>query len=168
MIEGLTTPALHVLVAAAQNGVIGRKNTLPWHIPEDLRRFKELTMGKACLMGRSTFESIGRVLPGRIFVVLSTRITANEPDLQVFDSTQAALQSLSGYSEVFVIGGGQVYAELLPLASRLYLTRIYSEVEGDTHFEFEESNWNILRRSGRIRSKSGLDYEFIDYERKLS
>lgn len=168
MTEALTMPVLHILVAAAQNGVIGRNNALPWHIPEDLKRFKELTMGKACLMGRSTFESIGRVLPGRIFFVLSTRMTAHEPDLRVFDSTQAALDSLSGFSEVFVIGGGQVYAELLPLASRLYLTRIYSEVEGDAHFEFEESNWNILRRSGRLRSKSGLDYEFIDYERKLS
>jgi len=166
VIQG-SVPILNILVAVAQNGVIGRNNSLPWHIPEDLKRFKDLTMGQVCLMGRSTFESIGRVLPGRIFVVLSTRRSFTQPGLQVFDSTQAAIVALAGYPELFVIGGGKVYSELLPMASRLYVTRVYSNVEGDTHFEYDETQWNILNRSGRLTSKSGTVYEFIDYERKV-
>lgn len=125
-------------------------------------------MGQVCLMGRSTFESIGRVLPGRIFVVLSRSKAVSQPDVHIHNSVQAALQSLAHQKEIFVIGGGKVYAELMPMASKLYLTRIYSDVAGDTYFQFPESEWVVQNCSGRLRSKSGLDYEFIDYERKAS
>ena len=160
-------PRLSLLVAAAQNGVIGRQNALPWHLPEDLRRFKELTMGRVCLMGRSTFESIVRVLPGRIFAVLSKSPSFCPPDVRVFDSVAQALVGLAEHQEVFVIGGGTVYTELMPLASRLFLTRIYAHVDGDTYFDFPEMEWDIESRSGRLTSKSGLEYEFIDYRRRI-
>jgi dihydrofolate reductase len=159
-------PRLNLLVAAAQNGVIGRENALPWHLPEDLKRFKELTMGQVCLMGRSTYESIGRVLPGRIFAVLSSRPSFCPPDVRVFSSVAPALEALANQKEVYVIGGGSVYAELMPFASRLFLTRIYAHLDGDTYFQFSESEWEIECRSGRLTSKSGLEYEFIDYRRR--
>jgi len=158
-------PRLKFLVAVAQNGVIGRQNTLPWHLPEDLKHFKERTMGQTCLMGRATYESIGRVLPGRRFVVLSNREGFQPDGVEVFGSARQALSALSHLEALFVIGGGSVYAELLPQAGELQLTRIYADIEGDTYFDFQESEWEVVRRSGRLTSVNGLDYEFIDYVR---
>lgn len=125
-------------------------------------------MGHICLMGRSTYESIGRELPGRIFVVLSTRASFRPPDVCVFSTVHQALKALADQQEVFVIGGGKVYAELMAYASRIFLTRIYLDVDGDTQFDFPESEWVICSRSGRLTSISGLDYEFIDYQRKAA
>jgi len=131
---------LCLVAAASSNGVIGRDNTLPWRLPADLRHFRALTMGKPVLMGRRTWASIGRPLPGRDNIVLS-----RDPDFRAegaavvhsFDAARALALDLlpqDSANEVMVIGGGALYAEALPLADRIYLTRVHAELEGDTFF----------------------------------
>ena len=121
-----------IIVAMAENGVIGRDMDLPWHISADLKRFKALTMGHHIVMGRKTFESIGRLLPGR-----TTVIVTRQPDYQVdgaviVNSLGAAQAAATDDSELFIIGGGQIYEIALPLADRLHVTRVHTEVDGDT------------------------------------
>jgi len=125
---------LSCIVAVSENGVIGRDNDLPWHLPADLNRFKSLTMGHPIVMGRKTYDSIGRPLPGRRSVVL-TRSGEYAPEgVTVVGSLEEALDACEGESEVFVIGGASLFSEALPRADRLYLTRVHADVEGDTFF----------------------------------
>ncbi|HEX7115327.1 MAG TPA: type 3 dihydrofolate reductase [Steroidobacter sp.] len=133
---------LSLLVAAAENDVIGRQNDLPWRLPDDLKRFKALSLGKPVIMGRRTYESIGRPLPGRTNIVVSRR-----PDLAiegciVVDSLEAAIAVAGEAPEILVIGGAEVFREALPRASRIYLTRVHAHVEGDVHFPaLEPDEW---------------------------
>lgn len=122
---------LALIAAIARNRGIGKDGTLPWHIPDDLKRFKRLTMGHAILMGRRTFGSIGRALPGRRSVVL-TRTPIE--GIETYASLDAALEALADQDRVFVIGGGELYAALLPHADELFLTLVDREVEADTFF----------------------------------
>lgn len=125
---------LSLIVAMAANRVIGRDGRMPWHLPGDLARFKRLTMGYPLIMGRRTYESIGRPLPGRKTLVLSRHPDYQPPGCLVFPTLQAALDEVWDYDEVFVCGGEEVYREALPLAQRIYLTELEREVEGDTLF----------------------------------
>ena len=120
-----------VIVAVAENGIIGDKNTLLWHISEDLRNFKRVTSGHPVIMGRKTFDSLGRPLPNRTNVVV-TRQNLEIEGCKVVHSLEEALSLFSPEEEVFVIGGAQIYAEALPLADRFYLTRVHHAYEGDT------------------------------------
>jgi len=131
-----------LVVALSENRVIGKNGGLPWHLPLDLRRFKRLTMGHILLMGRKTFASIGRPLPGRRSIVL-TRNPAYRPEgVLTAGSLEDALRLSSPDEEVFVIGGASVFAEAHPLADRLHLTRVHAEIEGDTFFPEEAlSGW---------------------------
>jgi len=129
-----------LLAAVADNGVIGVENRLPWRLPADLQRFKTLTMGRTIIMGRKTFESIGRALPGRRTIVLSRQGTA-VGDVEAAASLDAALALAEGEDEVFVVGGAAVYREALAEADRVYLTRIHAEVEGDVRFPA----WDVQR-----------------------
>ena len=128
---------LAVIVAVADNGVIGRDNSLPWHLPEDLRYFRRITMGKPIVMGRRTFESIGRALPGRTNIVISRNGQFAPPDVLLVASLEEALSLAGrladeqGAEEVVVIGGAQIYDLALPRADRLYITRVHAPVEGD-------------------------------------
>lgn len=138
---------LSIIVAAADNGVIGQKNRLPWHLSADLKRFKALTMGHHLLIGRKTFQSIGRALPGRTTVVLSR----GTPDLPAGVHLAANLDTAidiarrAGDSEAFVAGGAAVYREALAKVERLYLTRILGEFEGDTHFPaWDTADWRLV------------------------
>jgi dihydrofolate reductase len=152
------------IAAVSRNGVIGRKGRLPWHYPEDLARFKTLTTGHAVLMGRRTFESIGRPLPGRRNVVLTRAPAPRLPEgVLSFNSLEAALQACaeSGETELFVIGGAELYAQALPLCDRLYLTRIERDVEGDAHFP----PWDPAEWVERERKAKG-ELVFSVYERK--
>jgi dihydrofolate reductase len=161
------------MVAVASNGVIGRDNSLPWHLPEDLRYFKRTTLGKPIIMGRKTFESIGRPLPGRPNIVVSRSVDLTASGVTVVDSLALALangQALaaaSGAEELVVIGGAQIYAAALPLASRLYVTEVHAMVEGDTWFPpLDPAHWQeIAREEHPATADNPYPYAFVVYER---
>lgn len=164
---------LAVIVAAARNGVIGCNNALPWHLPEDLRYFKRVTMGKPIVMGRRTFESIGQALPGRTNIVISRRPDYAPEGVRVVDSLDAALALaedialLDGAGEMMVIGGAEIYRAAIPRASRLYLTEVHADVEGDAFLP--AIDWSEWRELSRERFAAGeanpYDYSFVVLER---
>lgn len=134
-----------VLAAVADNDVIGRNNDLPWHLPKDLQWFKRLTTGHAIVMGRRTFESIGRPLPNRRTIVLSRSERFAPAGVETAPSLAAALELASDETEVFVVGGATVYAEALPRADRLYLTRVHADVTGDVTFpRLNVNEWSLV------------------------
>ncbi len=139
---------ISLIVAMANHRVIGRGNEMPWHMPADLRHFKAVTLGKPVVMGRRTFESIGRPLPGRRNLVSSRNLEWQAAGVEVAPSLDAALALLTDYEEVMIIGGGQLYAEALPRADRLYLTHIDLAVEGDTFFpDYTGYEWQQIELS---------------------
>ena len=136
---------LSLVVAASSNNGIGRDGGLPWHLPDDLRQFKRLTTGKAVIMGRSTYESIGRPLPDRRNIVMTRNADYVADGCDLVSSVSEAMDAVEGADETMIIGGGQVYRDFLPLADRIYLTRVHAEVEGDTYFpEIDESTWQLV------------------------
>lgn len=159
---------ISVIVAVAQNGVIGGDNTLLWHISEDLRRFKSITLGHPVIMGRRTFESVGRPLPGRTNVVVSRREDYAPEGVTVVRSLEDAFALFPQEEEVFVTGGGQIYAQAMPLADRLYLTTVGKDYEGDTRFpDWNRDEWQQVSCE---RHECGKNYpypfEFTDWVRK--
>lgn len=161
-------PRLALIAAVAANGVIGSDNALPWRLPEDLKRFKALTLGHPVIMGRRTFESIGRPLPGRRNIVVTRNADWRAEGCETAASLEAALAAAgAAEDEVFVIGGAQLYAEALPLARRLYLTEIRHAFEGDARFpDLGRGTWQETAREHH-RSADGLEYDFAIYERSL-
>ncbi len=166
-------PVIALIAAMANNRVIGRDNQLPWHIAEDLRFFKRMTLGKPLIMGRNTFESLGRPLPGRPHIVIS-----RNPDYQPAGVERAAtleaaiarateLARASSADEIMVIGGAQVYAAALPYARRIYLTLVDAEVAGDTHFPaIDSALWReVSRTAAQARQAHEPDYCFAVLER---
>lgn len=150
-----------LLVAVARNGVIGNKGKLPWHLPADLKRFKELTMGHHIIMGRKTYESIGRLLPGRTTVIVTRRPDYHVPGAIVAHSLEEAIAACKGDDEIFVVGGAEIFREALPIAGRIYATEIHTEVEGDVFFpEWNKSDWKEI---GRTRCQNGLNCDFVIY-----
>lgn len=157
-------PRVTVIAAVARNGVIGRDGGLPWHIPDDLKRFKALTMGHAIVMGRRTHESIGRLLPGRRTIIVSRRAGYDVPGATVVDSLEAALAAAGG-GELFIVGGGEIYAAALPLADRMQLTEVDLAPDGDAHFPaIERAAWRETARTGHTTA-DGVRFAFVDYER---
>ncbi len=151
-----------LIVARADNGVIGRAGGLPWHLSGDLKFFKAQTLGKPVVMGRKTFQSIGRPLPGRPNLVVTRDAAFRPADTEVFPNVAAALQRAqdlaaeSGAGEVMVIGGGQIYEETLALASRVYLTEVHAEPEGDTRFPvLDPAQWQEARRDAPVSGGEG-------------
>ena len=136
---------LSIVVAVSANNVIGADGGLPWHLPEDLRRFREITMGKPIIMGRATHESIGRALPGRRNIVLSRQPGYVADGCEVVASREEALRSVAGVDEAMVVGGGYIYELFLPEVSRIYRTRVDVVVDGDTHFPaLREDEWQVI------------------------
>jgi dihydrofolate reductase len=134
-----------MVVAASANNVIGSQGTLPWHLPEDLRRFRRVTWGKPLLMGRRTFEAIGRALPGRRSIVISRRPGLRIDDCEVVATIDDALALVAGDPEVMVIGGGEIYRALLPRTDCIEMTRVHLEVEGDTFFpQLDPHEWRVV------------------------
>ncbi len=155
-----------ILVAAARNNAIGGNNDLLWRIPEDLKRFKALTMGKLCIMGRKTFESIGKPLPGRRFVIISRDLNYKAEGCVVVSNLQAALALGRDEAEVMIIGGGEIYRQALPFTDKIYLTRVMADFEGDTFFpELPSMEWKEAEKSEVFETAAGLKYQFIDLER---
>ena len=156
-----------LIAAMAENGVIGRENRLPWRLPADLRRFKSVTMGKPVIMGRKTYESIGKPLPGRSNIVVTRDPDYRAPGCQVVHSLEQALEAGAGHTEVMVIGGAELYRQALGRAQRMYLTLVRAEVEGDTLFpDIEPQQWRELEReSHRADEKNQYDYDFVILQR---
>ncbi|MBM3383890.1 MAG: dihydrofolate reductase [Betaproteobacteria bacterium] len=159
-------PRIYLVAAVAANGVIGASGGMPWHLPEDLRHFKALTLGHPVIMGRRTWESIGRPLPGRENIVVSRRAGFTASGASVARSLGAALALCAGEATVFVIGGGELYREALPLAHGLVLTEIRREFEGDTRFpDWDRSCWRETQRRPQTAA-DGLRFDFVLYERR--
>lgn len=138
---------ISLIAAMASNRVIGRDNRLPWHLSADLKRFKRLTMGHTLVMGRKTFESIGRPLPGRSTVVVTRQRDYAPAGVRVVHSVEEALQASGTDGEVFIAGGGDIFQQTLPVADRLYLTIIEEAFPGDAYFpEYDESQWKLVDR----------------------
>lgn len=161
----MTTRILSIIAAVAKNRVIGANNTLPWHLPEDLKRFRSLTMGHHIIMGRKTYESLGRLLPGRTTIIVSRNKDYAVDGALVADTLKSALSHCGNDPEVFVIGGGQLYHDALPKADRLYLTEIEQDVAGDTFFpEYDKNCWEELSSESHV-SVEGLHFRYLTLQR---
>ncbi len=159
---------LSIIVAMASNRTIGVDNTLPWRCPEDLRHFKALTMGHHMIMGRKTYDSIGKPLPGRTTVVVTRDRKLKIEGCLVAHSLQEAVAACSGDNEIFIVGGAELYAQALPLADTLYLTEIQQDVEGDAHFPaFDKKEWQeIAREQHHQEAPQPLSYHFVTLQRR--
>ena len=158
---------ISLVAAVSENRVIGKDNALPWNLPADLRHFKELTIGKPVIMGFKTFESIGKPLSNRTNIVLCKE-KVEIPGCTVVHSIEEALQAVGNAEEVMIIGGGSVYAQFLPKADRMYLTRVHAEVEGDTYFpEFNQDEWKEIERVNHEKDEQHpYSFRFVTFERK--
>ncbi|WP_239024156.1 type 3 dihydrofolate reductase [Paraglaciecola marina] len=162
-----------MIAAMANDRVIGFNNTMPWHLPADLKHFKKVTLGKPIVMGRKTYESIGKALPGRLNIVVSSDPVFTLPDATVVNSCEQAIEEAKGHSqaegvtnpEVMIIGGGTIYQHFLPLCHRLYLTHIDLEVAGDTYFPDYKANYSWVEESTESfdsDDKNLYSYHFIN------
>lgn len=160
-------PRLSVIAALARNRVIGIENSLPWRLPEDLAHFKALTLNHPVLMGRKTFESLGRPLPGRTNIVITRDPGYCRNGCQVADSIPAALALCADADEVFFVGGAELYAQAIPLADRLYLTEVETDAEGDAWFpDYDRSAFREVSRESHTGEKGdALRFDFVVYER---
>jgi dihydrofolate reductase len=142
-----TGPLVTLVVAAADNGVIGRANALPWHLPDDLKRFKQLTLGKPIVMGRKTFESIGRPLPGRQNIVVTRDTNYQRDGVTVVHDVEAAVRAAGDVPEIMVIGGAELFQKFLPVAGRVHLTRVHGDIDGDVRWpELDGRQWRVVDR----------------------
>lgn len=165
---------LCLIAAVAENGVVGKNNALPWHLPADLKYFKRKTLGKPIVMGRKTFESIGRPLPGRTNIVVSRNKSYAPEGVEVVDSLESSLllaadiAATDGQEDLMVIGGAAIYAAALPLAECLYITEVHGEVAGDAYFP--EVDWREWREVSRQRNPApepgGYDFSFVVFHRR--
>ena len=157
---------ISIIVAMDTNNLIGKNNQIPWKIPGELKNFRDTTMGNPIVMGRKTHESIGRVLDGRLNIVLSRDQNYQSNGVKVFSNLENILQYLEGEKEIFIIGGSQIYELALPFANKMYITRINSAFEGDAWFpSFDINNWRKIKSEKIRESKTRIDYENIIYER---
>lgn len=158
---------ISIIVATSKNNVIGRDGGIPWHLSADLKRFKALTTGHPIVMGRRTFESIGRPLPGRRNIVISNSVNAIE-GCDVIKSVDDLLNDKSLDGMIFIIGGGEIYKQFLPYAKKVYLTEVETKIaDGDTFFpELNPMEWiEVGRESHEADEKNDFNYSFVDYER---
>jgi dihydrofolate reductase len=158
---------LSLIAAVARNGAIGARGGLPWRLSSDLKRFKALTMGKPLVMGRKTFESVGRPLPGRRVIVVTRDLAWRQPDVEVAPSLEEALALAAGADEIMVGGGGEIFAQALPLAQRLYLTEVDLAPVADVRFPtLDPAEWRETRREAGVRGANDeADFTFVEYER---
>lgn len=167
---------LALICAMAENRTIGKDNSLPWHLSEDLKYFKKVTTGHCIIMGRKTWESIGRPLPGRTNIVITRNEDYKAEGAKVVTSLEAAIElaesvsSLNEVDEAFIIGGAGLYREALSRAERFHLTRVHGAVEGDTHLmDFDESQWSEISRNEYLKSETNpYDYSICLLERIAS
>ena len=161
---------LSIIVAISENNVIGKDNKLLWHIPEDMKRFKRLTTGHTIIMGRKTFESIGKVLPDRKHIILTRDLgyVVNNENVQIVNDINKLNDFIDDKEEYFIIGGAIIYSQLINKASKIYMTKINKVFEGDAYFpKLNEEEWKEIEREKGIKdSENPYDYEYITYIRK--
>jgi dihydrofolate reductase len=158
-------PSVYLLAAVAENGVIGAGGKLPWHLPEDMKHFKQVTVGHPVIMGRKTWESIGKPLPDRDNIVVSRRTGFRAAGARVASSLEDALAMCPADAPAFVIGGSELYRAALRYAAGLVLTHIHRAYEGDARFpEIDWADWKEIRREPHV-SKNGMPFDFVWYER---
>lgn len=161
---------ISLIVAAAQNGVIGRDNQLIWHLPDDLKQFKRLTTGHPIIMGRKTFDSIGKPLPNRTSIVITRNQDWQFEGVIVVNSVNEAVEAArqTGTDEAFVIGGAEVYKMTLPVADKIYLTEVKAEFEGDAYFTIpNKEEWQeVSRVSHATDEKHAIAFDFVELERQ--
>jgi dihydrofolate reductase len=164
------TPAISIIVAASTNDVIGRDGELPWHLPDDLRRFRQLTTGKPIIMGRKTHESIGRPLPDRQNIVITRNAGYEAPGCDVVTTPTAALAAAAGADEVMIIGGSGIYDTFLPMADRIFMTRIHANVDGDVLFPAPDSTeWEQVSLEPHSRDERHAHaFDFTVYARRAA
>lgn len=157
---------LSLIVAYAQNRVIGRDNTLPWKLPSDLAHFKRTTLGHPVIMGRKTWESLGRPLPGRRNIVISRDTNYHAAGAECVTSLTQAIDAVQGEAEAFVIGGAQIYQAALPYAQQVIATEVLAHIEGDAYFEpLDDAQWTEYSRTP-YPEENGLRFEVVHYRRK--
>jgi dihydrofolate reductase len=155
---------IYLVAAVASNGIIGRNGGMPWRLPEDLKHFKNLTLGHPVIMGRKTWESLGKALPGRENIVVTRQPGYEAPGAAIASSLDAALALCAGETVAFVIGGGELYAAALPVASGLVMTEIQRDYEGDARFPaYDRSHWRETQRERHV-AKDGTKFDFVRYE----
>lgn len=138
---------LSIIVAVADNGVIGSGNQLPWRLPDDLKRFKALSLGKPIVMGRKTYDSIGRPLPGRLNIIVSRQRDLQIAGCQVVSSLQEAIAAAGTAAEIVIVGGADIYRQVLPQVTTIHLTRVHADIAGDVHFpKLEQNEWREVAR----------------------
>lgn len=165
----MTTPRLSAIVAMSDNRVIGDKNQLPWHLPADLKYFKNLTSGHPILMGRKTYESIGRPLPNRTNIILTRNAEFTAPGCLVVTTIEEAMECAreAQSDEIFIIGGAEVYKQLLPHIERIYLTIVHDQFDGDAFFpELDEDQWQEVSRQNHDADENNeFDFSFVVLDR---
>lgn len=156
---------ISIVAAMAKNRIIGCDNALPWHLPEDLKHFKNLTMGHHILMGRKTFDSIGKPLPGRVSIVISRNPEFSIQGVLTASSIDEAVSLCKSDEEIFFIGGAELYRHVIGIAQRIHLTEIRQDFEGDASFpEIDPTAWRVVSREPHT-SGSGLAFDFVVYDR---
>lgn len=160
-------PLIRLVVAASENNVIGKDNTLIWHLPADLKRFKEVTVGFPIIMGRKTFESIGRPLPGRRNIIITRDASYSHEGIEVVSSPKEAMAVCANEERVSVIGGGEIYRMFMDLASEIYITRVHANFEGDTYFPAIGNEWEkISEEYFGTDEKNKFPFSFMLFRKK--
>ena len=159
------------IVAASENNVIGCKNELPWHLPNDFKYFKNKTWGMPVIMGRKSFESLKKSLPGRINIIVTTKTNLQSEDIFLVDNIDAAIEKAEegDVKEIFIIGGGEIFRQTIEIVSRIYLTRVHANIEGDTYYpEIDKSIWKLTsEQSFPADEKNNYAYTFEVWERNI-
>ena len=155
-----------IIVAKSENNVIGSNGQLPWYLSEDLKKFKSITMGKPMIMGRNTFESIGKALPGRKNIILTRNLNYSAENVFIVNTIEKAIEACGEHKEIMIIGGGEIYKAFLGITNRLYLTNVDIEIEGDVFFpEINLSHWNLISREDYPRTTQrmiGFNMEILE------
>ena len=155
---------ISLIVAMDKNNLIGKNNKIPWHIPGELKRFRAITMGKPIIMGRKTFESIGKPLDGRENVVLTNNKSYKQTGVKIYNNISEVISDFTNYDEIFIIGGSEIYALALPLAHKLYVTKIDKIYDGDTWFpKIRYNEWKIQESTQITEETTQTQYENIIY-----
>ncbi|BDH61558.1 dihydrofolate reductase [Lysinibacillus sp. PLM2] len=157
---------ISLIVAHDKNRVIGYENKMPWHLPGELKYFKDTTMGKPMIMGRKTFESIGRPLPGRRNIIVTRNNEYSAEGIEIANSIDEAIALAGDVEEIMVIGGEEIFKLVLPIADRLYITHIDHEFEGDTFFPIYGDDWKLVSCSDPVDSTHGYTFKYCIYDRK--